>query len=221
MPIFREACFGAVFPKLHHAGDRNGIASQSLADGWAREWRAQGRYVVGWGWLEGDPAAEARLAVELCHEFDLDGYIANAEVAYEGAGYSKSAVFCDEFRRHAPNAPLALSYLGFGFPYRNLDFGAWLDAGAFFIPQCYPNHDGFGVAACIAAADRAGIPRELVAPAIGTWQGNFGYDMTQYVADLDAAGTVGVSMFRGDTATNDDYRALGAAIVVRGIARKT
>lgn len=222
LPIFREACFGAVYPKLHHAGTRNEVALDSIRNGWAQEWRAAGRYIVGWGWLEGDPAQEARLAVELCHECDVDAYVANAEIAYEGeAGYTKSATFCNEFRRLAPNAPLALSYIGYGYPYRTLHFRAWLDAGAFFVPQCYPNHDGYGVAACLAAADRAGIPRDIIAPAIGTWQGLYGYDITQYVTDLDAAGTLGFSAFRGDTMTDDDYRELGAAIVTRGIARPT
>ena len=188
--------------------------------------------VVGWGWLEGDPVAEAQLAVDLCRRYDLDGYIANAEVAYEGwaTNAGKSRVFVQEFRRLAPRAPLAVSGLGAATaPWvRELDYWAWLDAGAVFMPQMYPNEFGdvYSVANCLAHADRMRdasdrprpIPRRLVVPTLGTYSSRFPYSAAAYAEELAAAGTIGFNVFLGETASDDDYRAFGRAIAERGIA---
>lgn len=186
----RASRFAAVYPKLHH-----GTATLPLDSAWVKAWHEAGFFVVGWGWLEADPVAEAQLAVGMCRSLDLDGYIGNAEVPYESANYWKSAAFVQEFRRLAPRAPLALSGIGYGYPVRELDYAAWRKAGAVFMPQCYPNWDGRSVYDCLWHADRAGWSRADVIPTLGTWQGNYGYSVETYVAQLRYAWTLGFNVF--------------------------
>lgn len=207
-----------MYPKLHHADRPNSGSVGPLDGGWAKRWQNQGFQVIGWGWLEGDPLVEAQLAVDMCKRYDLDGYIANAEVHYEGWNKGKSKAFVTEFRRLAPRAPLALSGLGYGYPVRDFDYQPWKDTGAVFMPQAYPNHDGISLEACIGHADRAGWDRSMVVPTLGTWQGNYGYSIPQYIRELRDAGTLGFNVFLGETMNDDGFRALGDAIRDYGLA---
>lgn len=111
--------------------------------------------------------------------YGLDGYIANAEAPYENDGYWKSQAFVEEFVRHAPFAPLGLSYIGDGYPYRNLDFAAWVNRGAALLPQCYWSTWATSIQPSIDAVDRLGVPHDLVFPTLGT----SGFQ-TQYPAEF-------------------------------------
>lgn len=169
--------------------------------------------MVGWGWLEGDPSQEAELAVELSRRYDLDGYIANAENAYESAGKWKSAPFVSKFRELAPHAPLALSYIGLGVPYRNLDWAPWLNGGATFMPQLYWGDSAISLNGPLASADAVPIPRSRLKPTLGSSAFTHSYPAEQYAAELVAAGlTDGFNLWLLDS-TNDDYmRALAPAL---------
>ena len=141
--------------------------------------------VCGWGWLESSaPDYEAQLAVDLCRRFDLDGYIGNAETAYEFAGAWKSKVFVDEFRLLAPRAPLALSYIGDGYPYRQLDWTPWVKAGAAFMPQCYWSTSATSIVPARQAAQRAGLPLAKLCYTLGTSGFEFPYPATAYRDEL-------------------------------------
>lgn len=180
-----------------------------LNAGWAEEWRARGLLVIGWGWLEGDPEAEAELAVDLCRRYDLDGYIANAEHPYEDAGMWRSRPFVDRFRARAPRAPLGLSYIGFGNPHRNFDFWPWVKAGAAFLPQCYEAHYATSINPSLWAAGNAGIPKRLIFPTLGTSSFDPVYPPDVYRAELDDHWLVGFSVWLLESTTDDALRTLG------------
>lgn len=169
-------------------------------------------YVVGWGWLADDPVKEAELAVGLCTAYDLDGYIANAETAYEGEGRDKSARFVQRFRQLAPRAPLALSYIGLGVPYRDLDWAPWLDAGAAFMPQCYWGDSAIGLPGPMACASAARLPLDRTFPTLGTSGFPNAYPADQYARELAAARVPGFNVWLLDSTTDDYLRALTPAI---------
>lgn len=198
-----------MFPKLHHGGSANTACLASLDAGWHTGWRAAGCRVVGWGWLEGDPVAEAELAVSLCSRYRLDGYIANCEAPYEGAGKWRSQPFVARFRDLAPHAPLGLSYIGYGVPYRDLDFDPWLYADAAFLPQCYDGTSATSIWPSLAAAGRAGIPKGRVFPTLGTSGFEFPYDPAGYRAELQASGAAGFSVWLLESTSDDALRTLG------------
>lgn len=213
-------------PKLHHGNVLNGPAIAALEFGWLEQWRTAGFGVIGWGYLDASspPADIARLAVDLCRRFDLDGYIADAEAECEGtAGRWRLRPFLDEFRAHAPRAPLAVSGMGAAYdPWvRELDYPAVAELADIFMPQAYPNEYGdvYSVPNCIAHADRAGLARELVVPTLGTYPGRYGYDVGLYAGDLRDAGTHGFNIFLGETAKPEDYEDFAHAVEDHGIAR--
>ncbi len=201
-----------MYPKLHHGGGLNWTAVESLAAGWGNDWKAAGFTVIGWGWLEGDPVQEAELAVWLCRTYGLAGYIANAEAPYEGPeNYWKSAAFVQRFRELAPHAPLALSYIGDGFPYRDLPFQPWIDAGAAFMPQCYWGDSATSIQPSLDAASRVPINRSLLVPTLGTSGFINPYDPGTYAAELLAAGTRGFNVWLLESTPDDTLRALSPA----------
>ena len=201
------------------------------------EWRIGHKFVVGWGFLtQEDPAEQARLAVDICDEYLLDAYVLDAEMPTEGpAHYWRHPAWAGEFRRLAPSAPFGLSVIGYGYPHRDMPFGVYRDMGAALIPQAYPNEYGsvYALAACVGMANRVGWPRHKLMLALGTYgRANEPFDpqppspnpdshyevVRDYVEPLKLAGTVGFSIFRGDTLTDDTYRALGQAIRENGLA---
>ena len=163
--------------------------------------------MVGWGWHEGDPATEAALAVNLCRRYDLDGYIANCEDAYEFSGVWRSQVFVGEFRRLAPRAPLALSHIGEGYPYRMLDWTPWVRAGAAFMPQVYWNTGPTPLGNSWAAAERAGLPLQRVFPTL--WL-NGGYSPATYRQELQYVGARASNVWLLESTSDDALRALYA-----------
>lgn len=125
------------------------------------------------------------MAVALCKQYDLDGYIANAENAYEGQGAWKSEVFVDEFTRLAPYAPLALSYIGDGYPYRHLDFHVWIEAGAALMPQCYWGNSATSIEPSLQALERYGLKdTSIVFPTLGTSGFTFPYPAEFYDTEV-------------------------------------
>jgi hypothetical protein len=141
--------------------------------------------IIGWGWLEGDPVTEAEVAVGICRAYDLDGYIANAEAPYENDGFWRSTPFVRRFRDLAPHAPLGLSYIGDGYPYRNLDFGPWIEAGAALLPQCYWSTWATSIDPSIWALQRLRAPMDIVFPTLGTSAFATPYPAEFYRAELD------------------------------------
>jgi hypothetical protein len=194
-----------VYAKLAHAGRVYDDTVQALERGWADAWWERGGIPCGWIWVEGDPIAEARQAVDFYDDYNLAGIIVNAEGAYEDGGRWKSAQFLSEFRRLAPHAPLAVSFIGFGYPYRNFDYGVWVDAGVALMPQAYNNVQVLPVSDTLDMCVRARLPMDRVMPTIGSSY-NPRAGITEAVSAARSGRTVGMNlwMVQGG-ATSDDY----------------
>lgn len=160
--------------------------------------------------MQDDPEGEAEIAVGLCRRFDLDGYIANAESAYEGAGRWKSAVFVRRFRELAPHAPLALSHIGWGMPYRDLDFKPWLDAGACLMPQCYEANFATSVHRSLESTDALGVPRSRIIPTLGTSGFAIRYPTDLYASEVREAWVTGFNVWLLESTNDDTLRQLAA-----------
>lgn len=197
-----------MYPKIHHASTPNSYAILDLDHGWRELWRDIGVFVVGWGWLQGDPTIEAELAVDLCRRYDLDGYIANAESPYEFDGAWKNEVFVSRFRELAPRAPLALSYIGEGYPYRMLNFTPWVNAGAALMPQCYWGNSATTPGNSYAAALRADLPLDRLVYTLGTSAFANPYPAEQYKADLTSLEARNYNVWLLESTTDDYLRAL-------------
>lgn len=158
---------GALYVKVHHAADKNPHATRA----WVAAWQELGVKVVGWGWLEGNPEREAELAAECIRELGLDGYIGNAETAYEGPvveRFEKSRRFCRRFRQLVPSPfALGVSFIGFGSPHRFFDWAPWSQAGAALLPQAYDNARALNVEDTLSMCDRAHLPRTLLNVSLG------------------------------------------------------
>ena len=224
--ILREAGFGWVAVRLH-----DGTVEDPVEADWVYRFRlASGLPVGGWGVLRTDPEAEAGLASELVTRYGLDFYVANPEVEYEFSGLDgpsdersgRSGRFVSAFRSLRPS-PFPLGVSSYCRPdHHDIDWAAWRRGGAAFLPQAYVNDIGSegSPPACVAAS-RAVFPPGDVHPTIGMPVGRAGtVDVATYVELLARAGTVGFSVYLAETRMTDtDWRALGAAIDQRGIAR--
>lgn len=223
--MLSEAGFGWVVVRVH-----DGLDEDPIEGNWAYRFRvASGLPVGGWGVLRTEPEREAELAVALVARYGLDFYVANPEVEYEFSGPAgpsdersgRSQRFVDAFRSLRPATfPAGLS--SYCRPSRHdIDWGAWQRAGFAFLPQAYVNELGDEVApaTCVAAARGFFGPGD-VHPTIGVYAGRRGLvDAVTYVELLDAADTVGFSVYLAETEmVEQDWLALGAAISERGIA---
>jgi hypothetical protein len=221
----RAAGFGWVVIRVH-----DGVDEDPIEEDWAYRFRvASGLPVGGWGVLRTEPEREAGLAAALVARYGLDFYIANPEVEYEFSGpdgpsderSGRSQRFVDAFRSLRPTTfPAGLS--SYCRPSRHdIDWGAWRRAGFAFLPQAYVNELGGEVApaTCVAAARGFFAPGD-VHPTIGVYAGRRGLvDVATYVELLDAADTVGFSVYLAETEmVEQDWLALGAAVSERGIA---
>ncbi len=110
--------------------------------------RTRGFRIAGWHVCRENPEAEIPPLVQQVAELGLDGIIANAEYEYEySAGgsdpdraerYGRSRRFLGAFRAALPTTPVALSTFGRADRH-DLDWPAWIQDGAHFMPQAYPN----------------------------------------------------------------------------------
>jgi hypothetical protein len=194
-----------IYAKLAHAGRVYDDTVQALESGWADAWWARGGIPIGWIWAEGDPVVEAKQAAQFYEDYNLGGIIVNAEGAYEDAGAWKSRAFVEVFRDRLPHAPLAVSFIGFGYPYRNFDYNPWIDVGAALMPQAYTATNAIPVSDSLAMCERALLPYRYVMPTIGSSYSPRA-SIDEAVSSARSGRTVGMNlwMVQGG-ATNDDY----------------
>lgn len=224
--IMRESGFGWVAVRLH-----DGLEEDPVEADWVYRFRlASGLPVGGWGVLRTEPEQEAALASSLIDRYGLDFYIANPEAEYTYSGpdgpsderSGRSQRFVTAFRALRP-APFPVGISSYCRPDRHdIDWASWRRAGFVFLPQAYVNDIGpeGAPASCVAGA--AGFfPPSEIHPTIGMTPGRLSsLDVATYIELLDQANTVGFSVYLAETRMADaDWRALGAAITARGLAR--
>ncbi len=200
-----------MYPKLLHASSTVTETVAAFDRGFVDAWHAAGFYVVPWGWIEGDPEAEATLAVNLCRKYGVDGWIVDAEDPYEGpSNYWKTPSYLNAFRRLAPHAPLGCSYIGDGFPHRDFPLWDWEDEGAAMLPQCYWSTSATGIGNSLAAAKRAGLAQSSLCYTLGTSSFEFPYSAWTYVDELNSVARVKASfnVWLLESTTDDYLRTL-------------
>jgi hypothetical protein len=189
--------------------------------------RTRGFRIAGWHVCRENPEAEIPVLVQQVAELGLDGIIANAEYEYEySAGssepdraerYGRSRRFLTAFRAALPNTPLALSTFGRADRH-DLDWPAWIQDGAHFMPQAYPNVAAeLEVGLCVDGAGRclssavSWTPDRVHPTLNNTAEGSGLVPPAKYAADLAAASVKGFSVYLGEVMTEADYAALAPA----------
>ena len=101
--------------------------------------RSRGIQPWGWQYVYGsDPVAEAKKAVERVKQFNLTGFVVNAEGQFKAAGMDKVArTYMKELRKGLPNLPIALSSYRYPTVHKDFPFKAFLEFCNFNMPQVY------------------------------------------------------------------------------------
>jgi hypothetical protein len=194
--------------------------------------RARGFKIVGWHVNRIDPEGEAAVLARQAQDLRLDGIIANAEYEYEfsanapefggpeggGERHGRSRRFLTALRALLPTTPVALSTFGRADRH-DLHWAAWIQDGADFLPQAYPNvAEELEVGLCVSEAGKClseppiGWTPDRVHPTINlTGEGSRPVTPAKYAQDLAASGAKGFSVYLGEVMTEDAYKALAPA----------
>ncbi len=113
------------------AADLNTAVVQAL--------RAQGLQVWGWHYVYGDnPMEEARVAIQRVRQFNLDGYVIDAERQYETqAKHAGARRFMSELRSALPTLPMALSSFRYPSMHAQFPWEEFLTHCDVMMPQVY------------------------------------------------------------------------------------
>lgn len=101
--------------------------------------RAKGIGVWGWHYVYGyNPAGEAAIAVKRTKEFNLDGYVIDAEAEYKLDGRQAAAeTYMNALRSGLPNTPIALCSYRFPTYHPELPWSTFLNKCDYNMPQVY------------------------------------------------------------------------------------
>ncbi len=214
---------------VHDGLTENARNAGYFQSGWIAQLRAKGVAVGAWGVQRTDPEGEAKLAAKLVQKWGFDFYIADAEAeykytspsgAFDAVAYGRSKRFVAAFRALMPKLPAALSTYGRA-DMCDIDWAAWRGAGFVYLPQTYWNEfDIYQPSECVKGAVKAGWPKNQVFPTIGIWGGGQRkyVSAADYVADLKKGGTVGFSVYVGESMALSEWDVFGPAVAA-GLAR--
>ncbi len=101
--------------------------------------RSRGIQAWGWQYIYGYNAqTEARMAIQRVNEFQLDGFVVDAEVEFKQPGMDKGALqYMQALRAGLPNTPIAFSSYRYPSLHRPLPFEIFLDYCDLNMPQVY------------------------------------------------------------------------------------
>jgi hypothetical protein len=101
--------------------------------------RSKGIEVWGWHYVYGyNPTGEANIAIERTKQFNLDGYVIDAEAEYKLAGREAAAeTYMNKLRSGIPNTPIALCSYRFPAYHPELPWSTFLNKCDFNMPQVY------------------------------------------------------------------------------------
>jgi hypothetical protein len=101
--------------------------------------RTEGIEVWGWHYVYGEnPIAEANRAIRRIRQYDLDGYVIDAEKEYKEPGKETSARrFMSQLRSSLPDVCIALSSYRFPSLHPQIPWKEFLDKCDFSMPQVY------------------------------------------------------------------------------------
>lgn len=95
--------------------------------------------VWGWQYVKGDdPTGEADQAIRRVKQFNLDGFVIDAEVEYKKEGKNKAAArYMKRLRDSLPNTPIALSSYRYPSIHGQLPWREFLEGCDYNMPQVY------------------------------------------------------------------------------------
>src|SRR3972149_406668 len=101
--------------------------------------RQQGIQPWGWQYIYGRNAdTEARIAIQRVQQFNLDGFVVNAEKEFKEKGMESVARrYMQQLRAGLPNTPIALSSFRYPSMHRPLPFETFLEYCDLNMPQVY------------------------------------------------------------------------------------
>lgn len=101
--------------------------------------RMRGISAWGWQYIYGRyPDSEADMAIRRIREFDLDGFVVNAELEFKAAGMGEVAKrYMRRLRNAFPDLPIGISSYRFPILHREFPFDAFLAFCDFAAPQVY------------------------------------------------------------------------------------
>jgi hypothetical protein len=101
--------------------------------------RARGIQAWGWQYIYGHyPSIEARMAIQRVREFNLDGFVVNAEIEFQETGMDiPAAQYMRELRTALPNTPIALSSFRYPNLHRPFPWETFLEYCDLNMPQVY------------------------------------------------------------------------------------
>ncbi|MBN2149702.1 MAG: nuclear transport factor 2 family protein [Anaerolineales bacterium] len=101
--------------------------------------RAQGIQIYGWHYIYGrDPLGEANVAIQRIHQYNLDGYVIDAEKEFKEDGMKLVArKFMSALRAAFPTMEIALSSYRFPSLHPQIPWSEFLDSCSFNMPQVY------------------------------------------------------------------------------------
>lgn len=99
------------------------------------------RYISVWGWqyVKGDdPIGEADMAIKRVKQFNLDGFVIDAEAEYKKEGKDKAAKrYMMRLRESLPNTPIALSSYRYPSIHGQIPWREFLKGCDYNMPQVY------------------------------------------------------------------------------------
>lgn len=116
--------------------------------------RARGIKVWGWQYIYGHyPQLEARIAIRRTQQFELDGFVVNAEIEFQQKGMDAPArTYMAELRANLPNTPIALSSFRYHSVHSAFPWETFLEYCDLHMPQVYwvgANNPGEQLARCL------------------------------------------------------------------------
>lgn len=110
-----------------------------LVGGFVDALRSKNIQIYGWHYVYGyDPVAEADIAIKRVKQFNLDGYVINAEAEYKQPGRSREArIFMNRLRAGLGALPIGLSSYRYPSLHSLLPWKEFLLGCDFSMPQVY------------------------------------------------------------------------------------
>jgi hypothetical protein len=140
--VAKEAGFSYVLIKVAEATSAYNVdktSGKDLVPAVVTALRAQGIGVWGWHYVYGyNPSGEASIAIQRTNEFNLDGYVIDAEAEYKLSGRATAAAtYMDKLRAGIPNTPIALCSYRFPTYHPELPWSTFLNKCDYNMPQVY------------------------------------------------------------------------------------
>ena len=165
--------------------------------------RARGISPWGWQYIYGtNPAAEAAMAIQRVKEFNLDGFVVNAEVEFKQKGMDAPAKkYMKALRAGLPGVPIGFSSYRYPTLHRPLPFETFLEYSDINMPQVYwvqSSNPVYQLERSIAEYEALSVKRPIIPTGAaypdGAWSPTAG-QVTEFLQACQDLGLSGVNFW--------------------------